>query len=289
MNSNAVPSPSHDVLLLCDAPETLRIATRLGLNVTAWGLSHADQSPTTIFFTFYTKFCNLPRRVLNVLLTIRFIYEVVCSCQRYKRFINTWKSEFTLLQFAFTNAPILTRIKIGVLDFSNKKQISPETKNFLEQVEPDFIVTCGFSIVSSRVISAAKVAALNVHNGILPECAGCNGLLAAVLQGHSSFGVAVHELSTRIDDESRIVAEDRSVISFSVPAEYICCSQIHELLVIRGLSLAYKVFDAYASGKVSYVDTKHRKRKVLTTKSLSRNDHIAFMHFQNRLKWLTGK
>mmetsp|Transcript_18196 Transcript_18196/g.61857 ORF Transcript_18196/g.61857 Transcript_18196/m.61857 type:complete len:290 (-) Transcript_18196:92-961(-) len=289
MNNDAVHARNNTVLLLCRGPQTLRVATRLGLNISAWGLSQREQSPTTKFFTAYTRFCSLPVQILHALLAVRFICKVISACHGYKRFLKTWRDEFELLQFAFTHAHVLIRIKIAVLDFSNKKHISTETSDFLALVQPDFIVTAGFPIISAHVISAAKVAALNVHNGILPECAGCNGFHAAVLQGHSSFGVSVHELSERIDDESRIVAEDRSVVSFSVPVEYICCSQIHELLVIRGLSLAYKVFDAYASGKVSYVDTKHRKRKVLTTKSLSRNDHIAFMHFQNRLKWLTGK
>jgi len=193
------------------------------------------------------------------------------------------------LQFAFTHAHVLIRIKIAVLDFSNKKHISTETSDFLALVQPDFIVTAGFPIISAHVISAAKVAALNVHNGILPECAGCNGFHAAVLQGHSSFGVSVHELSERIDDESRIVAEDRSVVSFSVPVEYICCSQIHDMLEIRGLHLINDVFNAYANGQVSYIDATTRKRKVLTRKSLSSNDILSLLYFEHRFKWVTGK
>ena len=69
----------------------------------------------------------------------------------------------------------------------------------IESLEPDLIVSFTYPhLIDARTISAAKVAALNVHPGRLPQYRGPNPLWA-VYRGEPEIDVTVHRLASGFD------------------------------------------------------------------------------------------
>lgn len=69
----------------------------------------------------------------------------------------------------------------------------------VEALEPDLIVSFSFPLlVDARTIAAARVAAINVHGGRLPEYRGPNPMWA-IYRGEPEIDVTVHRLASEFD------------------------------------------------------------------------------------------
>jgi methionyl-tRNA formyltransferase len=69
----------------------------------------------------------------------------------------------------------------------------------IESLEPDLIVSWGFPhLIDARTIAAARVAALNIHPGRLPDYRGPNPMWA-IYRGEPEIDVAVHRLASDFD------------------------------------------------------------------------------------------
>lgn len=74
-----------------------------------------------------------------------------------------------------------------------------EVAPLVESLEPDLVVSWAFPhLIDTRTAAAARVAALNVHPGRLPEYRGPNPMWA-IYRGEPEIDVAVHRLATEYD------------------------------------------------------------------------------------------
>jgi natural product biosynthesis luciferase-like monooxygenase protein len=83
---------------------------------------------------------------------------------------------------------------------------SPE----LQPLDYVFSVT-NLSVLPSQVISLARVAAINFHDGPLPEYAGLNTPVWALLNGEREYGITWHWMTDKVD-QGAIVAQKRFAI-----------------------------------------------------------------------------
>lgn len=75
-----------------------------------------------------------------------------------------------------------------------------EAAPLVEALEPDLIVSFAFPhLVDARTVAAARVAALNVHPGRLPEYRGPNPMWA-VYRGEPEIDITVHRLASGFDN-----------------------------------------------------------------------------------------
>ena len=74
-----------------------------------------------------------------------------------------------------------------------------EVAPLVESLEPDLVVSWAFPhLIDARTAAAARVAALNVHPGRLPEYRGPNPMWA-IYRGEPEIDIAVHRLATEYD------------------------------------------------------------------------------------------
>ena len=74
-----------------------------------------------------------------------------------------------------------------------------EVAPLVESLEPDLVVSWAFPhLIDARTAAAARVAALNVHPGRLPDYRGPNPMWA-IYRGEPEIDIAVHRLATEYD------------------------------------------------------------------------------------------
>src|SRR4030042_6081756 len=77
---------------------------------------------------------------------------------------------------------------------------SQEMIQLLRQTKPDFIITAGFDqLVGKEVPKIPRVAAINVHPGLLPDYRGPDPNFWALLHGEKQVGVTVHLIDETFD------------------------------------------------------------------------------------------
>ncbi len=103
-----------------------------------------------------------------------------------------------------------TLVKKYGLDFFECKSInSQKSIEKIRSWKPDVLVTLNFDqILKKEVIEIPKVAALNVHPGILPQYKGIWPDFWKLHNGEKYAGVTIHHLNEKIDDGD-IVAQTK--------------------------------------------------------------------------------
>lgn len=97
---------------------------------------------------------------------------------------DTWKSVLDLLPFDVPGVIVRHTSQAAAL---------------LESLKPDFIISYGFPLlIDEQTIAAARVAAINVHPGRLPDYRGANPTWAVYL-GEPEIDITVHRLSSEFD------------------------------------------------------------------------------------------
>lgn len=82
-------------------------------------------------------------------------------------------------------------------------------KSDVEALAPELIWIYSYSmIVRDDVLSIPRLGGINIHGALLPEYRGCNPTEWAIINGETTTGVTLHEISSGID-EGRII--DRGV------------------------------------------------------------------------------
>jgi len=84
-----------------------------------------------------------------------------------------------------------------------KRTSDPEYQNFVESfraLNVDVIICCSYSMkIPSEIASLARIEAVNIHGGLLPECRGANILNWVLINDHPKTGSTMHILSEEID------------------------------------------------------------------------------------------
>lgn len=75
----------------------------------------------------------------------------------------------------------------------------PECVSYLKQVQPDYIVNTGPSLISKEVIDLSRVATLNCHGAKLPEYRGPANYVWTLLNGDSSHHITIHRMVHQLD------------------------------------------------------------------------------------------
>jgi len=95
-----------------------------------------------------------------------------------------WKAVLDLVPF---DVPAIVARKPG--------QAAP----LIESLEPDLIVSYSFPhLIDARTVASARVAALNVHPGRLPQYRGVNPMWA-IYRGEPEIDVSVHRIASEFD------------------------------------------------------------------------------------------
>ena len=83
---------------------------------------------------------------------------------------------------------------------------SPEVKNLLREIKPDYGMIFGSRILSIEVIEMFEVGILNLHPGLLPENRGLHTIQNAVLKKIPQ-AVTLHFINKEIDMGKKIITE----------------------------------------------------------------------------------
>lgn len=79
----------------------------------------------------------------------------------------------------------------------------------LTALDIDVIISCSYSRkIPASVLSLARLDAVNVHGGLLPECRGANILNWVLIEGHHRTGITVHELTDGFDEGDILVRHE---------------------------------------------------------------------------------
>lgn len=90
---------------------------------------------------------------------------------------------------------LLNRIPIYWLD-----KMTPDALAPLRSLEPDLIITCGFSIIfKPLLINLPKIGCINLHSSLLPKHRGPMPFPHVILAGEEKTGVTYHIMNEGID------------------------------------------------------------------------------------------
>ena len=81
--------------------------------------------------------------------------------------------------------------------------------------EVDLCVVAGFSYILPQALIDRCGDVVNFHPGIIQQCRGPQPVAAAILRGHSRFGVTVHRIDSQAIDAGPIVAQHIIDIDYS--------------------------------------------------------------------------
>ncbi len=102
---------------------------------------------------------------------------------------------------------LITKHQLQVLDTEDVN--SPSSLSTIAAWQPDILVSLSFDqILRPEVIALAKVAALNVHPGLLPGYKGLWPVFWNLLRKEKYAGVTIHRMTEKID-EGEILAMQR--------------------------------------------------------------------------------
>ncbi|MHA7055905.1 methionyl-tRNA formyltransferase [Aquimarina sp. M1] len=82
----------------------------------------------------------------------------------------------------------------------NKRNIHTNFKSWLEEMAPDVVLVCGFSIkIPKHVLSIPTYGFLNIHFGKLPENRGPDPLFWSIKHGKKQTAITIHEMDEEWD------------------------------------------------------------------------------------------
>lgn len=112
--------------------------------------------------------------------------------------------------------------KYSVVEVARKNNLLCYTVKFLKckyvlslfnKLKFDLIVVSGFHLkIPAELINFASVAAINLHDSLLPRYKGPNASKWCIINGEDKTGVTIHHLSPKID-EGEIIAQKELTIS----------------------------------------------------------------------------
>ena len=104
----------------------------------------------------------------------------------------------------------------NVVVLNQKRSSDVDFHSFLNSFETlniDVIVCCSYAMkIPYEVTSCARIDAVNIHGGLLPECRGANILNWVLIEDHAKTGSTMHILSEGFD-QGDIVFRDEVYIS----------------------------------------------------------------------------
>lgn len=90
--------------------------------------------------------------------------------------------------------------RLGIRHVDAKDQLNDGAAvEFVEQMQPDVIVSSNSLIFGPRMLQAARLGAINRHSALLPAYGGILPVFHAVARGERETGVSVHMMTPRID------------------------------------------------------------------------------------------
>ena len=106
---------------------------------------------------------------------------------------------------------------------------------FITDKNADILLSINvYQKISVETIQTAKVAALNVHFGLLPKFRGMSPHIWALAKNESFIGITVHQVVEKLD-EGKIIQQDRIVVNANDSAFELC---------YRGCVAAQKTIDS---------------------------------------------
>lgn len=127
-------------------------------------------------------------------------------------------------------------------------------KNDVEALAPDLILVYSYSLIlRDDVLSVPKLGGINIHGALLPEYRGCNPTEWAIINGESTTGVTMHEISIGID-EGRII--DRALTPILIEDTW---REATDRVIAETDRLIARNLDAILSGTWSSTDQDETK------------------------------
>lgn len=114
------------------------------------------------------------------------------------------------------------RIPLYWIDQMDDAELQP-----LRDLEPDLILTAGFSIIfNEALLDLPSIGCVNVHSSLLPKHRGASPFAHAILAGDDETGVTYHVMTPDIDAGTILAQEAFSItaIDTSVTVYYKCCN-----------------------------------------------------------------
>ncbi len=116
--------------------------------------------------------------------------------------------------------------------------------NTICNVQPDLIITCAYGqILSSEVLSCARIKAVNVHASLLPAHRGGAPIHRAILNGDEYSGVSIMEMVEKMD-AGNVFLQDKVQIEASDTF-----ASMHNKLSILGSRLLIEAIPLIVSGE----------------------------------------
>jgi len=90
--------------------------------------------------------------------------------------------------------------------YQNREQFDRVLQDYLETIDPDYIVLAGFMLIlGPGLIKAFAGRILNIHPSLLPAYKGLNTHQRALDDGKKKHGVSIHVATAELDDGPVIV------------------------------------------------------------------------------------
>ena len=87
------------------------------------------------------------------------------------------------------------------LNINQPKKMTPEIIKNITSKEYDFLVSCGYHLlIPEEIINKAKIAAVNIHPGKLPDYRGQSVIEWAMLNGEKEIYMTMHTITNKFDD-----------------------------------------------------------------------------------------
>lgn len=124
----------------------------------------------------------------------------------------------------------------------------------LKSYEPDFLVVVAYGLIlSSKVLSIPKIAAVNLHASILPKYRGPSPIHHAILNGDAETGNTAMLMNVKMD-EGDILAIDKLPIEENDNLE-----TLHDKLSFSGAKFLPDVLVKFANNSITPVKQDHEK------------------------------
>jgi methionyl-tRNA formyltransferase len=149
------------------------------------------------------------------------------------------------------NVVVLNQKRSSDVDF-------PSFLNSFQTLNIDVIVCCSYAMkIPHEITSCARIDAVNIHGGLLPECRGANILNWVLIEDHAKTGSTMHILSEGFDQGDIIFRDEVSIsdtddaISLRSKLSPVAADQIGRALEFWGKGLQLPRYKQDAS-KASY-------------------------------------
>lgn len=138
-----------------------------------------------------------------------------------------------------------TALRLGLPVYLYDKIRPADTLERVRVLSPDFLVVVSFGfLLPAALLSAAKIAPLNIHPSLLPRHRGASPMPWTLLEGDTETGVTVIRMNERMD-AGPIVAQQTTSVKDG--------EDLHGLearLSFLGAELIVRTLDDWESGKI---------------------------------------